>query len=73
MARHGYLFPVVLLGAANLGAAAPKFESARIFIEYNSTDNDLGFHVFADAENWSSPMSMTHDPLPICMPAKVAT
>ena len=28
------------------------FPEARIFIEYNSTANDLGFHVFLDAEDW---------------------
>jgi hypothetical protein len=36
------------------GAAPPKFEQARIFIEYNQTDNDLGFHVFLDAEDWKT-------------------
>ena len=25
---------------------------ARIFFEYNSTDNDLGIHVFVDGEDW---------------------
>src|SRR5215475_12585777 len=53
-----YLPPVVLLGAALLSVGSParaaKFEATRIFIEYNSTDNDLGFHVFLDAENWQS-------------------
>src|SRR5262245_19286957 len=44
----------VLVGASLSLAAAPKFEEARIFIEYNSTDNDLGFHVFLDAEEWRS-------------------
>ena len=33
---------------------AEKFEEARIYIEYNSTDNDLGFHVFLDGEDWKS-------------------
>jgi hypothetical protein len=28
------------------------FDIARIFIEYNSTANDLGFHIFLDAEDW---------------------
>jgi hypothetical protein len=31
-----------------------QFEESRIFIEYNSTDNDLGFHVFLDGEDWKS-------------------
>ena len=52
--RYVRLFLVVLPGAMTLGAAAPKFEATRIFIEYNSTDNDLGFHVFLDAENWKT-------------------
>ena len=30
------------------------FEEARIFIEYNSSDNDLGFHVFLDGEDWKT-------------------
>ena len=50
---------VVLAAAVALGFAAParpatQFPEARIFIEYNSTDNDLGFHVFLDAEEWRS-------------------
>jgi len=27
---------------------------SRIFIEYNSSDNDLGFHVFLDGEDWKT-------------------
>jgi hypothetical protein len=58
MLRQSRLLHVFLLGAVSLGVAAPawaaKFEEARIFIEYNSTDNDLGFHVFLDAEEWKS-------------------
>jgi hypothetical protein len=52
--------PILLSGMATLAlsasawSAAPKFEEARLFIEYNSTDNDLGFHVFLDAEDWKS-------------------
>lgn len=57
MTRRGVLH-VVLLATIVLGltsaAWAAKWEEARMFIEYNSTDNDLGFHVFADAEDWSS-------------------
>jgi hypothetical protein len=42
--------------ALGLGAAswAAGFAEARIFIEYNSTDNDLGFHVFLDGEDWKT-------------------
>ena len=29
-------------------------EESRIFIEYNSTDNDLGFHVALDGEDWKT-------------------
>lgn len=42
------------LAAPAWSAAPPKFEAAKLFIEYNSTDNDLGFHVFLDAEEWKS-------------------
>jgi len=52
--RHKGLLCILLLGVVGFGmsAPAPKFEETRIFIEYNSTDNDLGFHVFLDAEEW---------------------
>lgn len=30
-----------------------ELEEARIFIEYNLTGNDLGFHVFLDGEDWT--------------------
>jgi hypothetical protein len=47
---------VLLLGALALGLTAPggvvPFPEARIFIEYNASANDLGFHVFLDAEHW---------------------
>jgi hypothetical protein len=46
----------LILSAANTEARANKkgtsFEVARIFFEYNSTDNDLGVHVFVDGEDW---------------------
>jgi len=48
----------LLAGAAALvvpfPARAGQFEEAHLYIEYNSTDNDLGFHVFLDAEDWKS-------------------
>jgi hypothetical protein len=50
----------IVLAATALGLTAPgwavkaKFEEARIFIEYNSSGNDLGFHVFLDGEDWRS-------------------
>jgi len=40
--------------AAPASAAPPKFEEARLYIEFNATDNDLGFHVFLDAEDWKT-------------------
>src|SRR3989304_7221687 len=59
MRRPGDLAPGVLVAAVALilGATAPeawakKFAEARIFIEFNFTGNDLGFHVFLDAEDW---------------------
>jgi hypothetical protein len=42
----------LIVGAAVTKAWAAEFEEARIFFEYNSTDNDLGVHVFLDAEDW---------------------
>jgi hypothetical protein len=58
MTRHRPLLTLVLMGTLALCAAAPSwaapFPEARIFIEFNSTDNDLGFHVKLDAENWRS-------------------
>jgi hypothetical protein len=51
---------LVTIVALIVVAAAPNawakkklpFGEARIIIEYNSTANDLGFHVFLDAEDW---------------------
>lgn len=60
MTRRARLMQVFVTASAALAlsgpawAAPPKFEQSRIFIEYNSTDNDLGFHVFLDAEDWKS-------------------
>jgi hypothetical protein len=34
-------------------AGAAPFGEARIYIEYNASGNDLGFHVFLDAEDWT--------------------
>jgi hypothetical protein len=41
-------------GAATAQDDEVQFEESRIFIEYNSTDNDLGFHVFLDGEDWKT-------------------
>lgn len=47
------------LAAASPASLAQKkedvaLEDSRIYIEYNSTDNDLGFHVALDGEDWRS-------------------
>jgi hypothetical protein len=42
----------LLVGAIVSKAWAADFAEARIFFEYNSTDNDLGVHVFLDGEDW---------------------
>jgi hypothetical protein len=59
MTRHmrmlpGFLVAMITLIVAATGpqARAAEFAEARIFFEYNSTDNDLGVHVFLDAEDW---------------------
>ncbi len=58
MRRHTRLLPGFLLGAIALGLVAPAwaapFKEARIYIEYNSSANDLGFHVSLDAEDWET-------------------
>jgi len=52
--RHSLAAVAAALIAFSTAAAPVKFETARIYIEYNSTDNDLGFHVSLDAEDWKS-------------------
>ena len=58
MTTHTRLLPVFLLGAAVLGlgsrGGAEPFKIARIYIEYNDSANDLGYHVTLDAEDWKS-------------------
>jgi hypothetical protein len=58
MTRYGRVVHVFLLGLTALGLGTPawavKFSEARIFIEYNSSANDLGFHVFLDGEDWKT-------------------
>lgn len=58
MVRHVSVLAAFLWGAIALGVAPParavKFEVARIFIEYNSSANDLGFQVSLDAEDWET-------------------
>ena len=58
MTGHKRLLYVFLLGAATLGLASPgraePFKFARIYIEYNSSARDLGYHITLDAEDWRS-------------------
>jgi hypothetical protein len=59
--RHHRLIGLVVLGSTPLlipaiahGAAEKPtpFDDARLEIEYNATDGDAGFQIFADAEEW---------------------
>ena len=59
--RHHRLIGLVVLGstplliqATPLGAQEPTipFDDARLEIEFNATDGDAGFQIFADAEEW---------------------
>jgi len=49
---------MLILAALGLALFAPsfgaKFSESRIYIEYNSSANDLGFHVSLDGEDWRS-------------------
>lgn len=58
MSRHMGRMLIIVLGAVvgGLGASAwaAKFSESRIYIEYNSSANDLGFHVSLDGEDWQS-------------------
>lgn len=58
MTRHARWSQALLLGAIALGltahAWAAKFSIARIYIEHNSSANDLGYHVSIDGEDWKS-------------------
>ena len=59
--RHHRLIGLVVLGSTPLlipamAQGAPEkpapFDDARLEIEYNATDGDAGFQIFADAEEW---------------------
>ncbi len=58
MTNQRSLLHLVLVGALALSlgptASAEEFSIARIYIEYNSTPSDLGFHVSLDGEDWRS-------------------
>jgi hypothetical protein len=40
-------------GGSDPGGSVIPFKEARLYIEFNSTANDLGFHTSLDAEDWS--------------------
>lgn len=44
---------VLLVGAASVGIAQ-RLDEARIFLELNDTDEDLGIHASIDGEAWTS-------------------
>jgi hypothetical protein len=46
--------PAAVPTASAEGEEEAVFEESRIFIEYNSSDNDLGFQVFLDGEDWKN-------------------
>jgi len=48
------LFAGTALLLASPAVQAKPFEIARIYIEYNESANDLGFHVSLDGEDWAS-------------------
>jgi hypothetical protein len=50
-----FLVPVIalILGAAAPKAWAQEVAEAELFFEYNSTDLDLGFDIFFDADAWT--------------------
>ena len=43
-----------LAGTRPVGAAPIPYKDARIYIEFNQTANDLGYHVSLDAEDWKT-------------------
>jgi hypothetical protein len=41
-----------IVNAAEESGARTPFDEAQVFFEFNTTDNDLGFQLFLDAEGW---------------------
>ncbi len=58
MTKRLSAWPILILALIALGAMTPSsaapFSYARIYIEYNASANDLGFHVTLDGPNWKS-------------------
>ena len=50
---HIVLLAAVLALLIPTAGYGQGFEEARIYIEYNETANDLGFHVSLDGEDWT--------------------
>jgi len=53
-ALHAAVLAGLIAAGSAAAAHAAKFSIARIYIEYNSSANDLGFHVSIDGEDWKS-------------------
>ncbi len=58
MTKNTRLHRYLALGVIVLGMSAPawaaRFAFARIYIEYNASGNDLGYHVTLDGEDWKT-------------------
>jgi hypothetical protein len=50
---HSVLLAAALALLIPTAGHAQEFEEARIYIEYNESANDLGFHVSLDGEDWT--------------------
>ncbi|HJW45491.1 MAG TPA: hypothetical protein VJ484_03280 [Lysobacter sp.] len=48
---HALALALLVAAPATAGEAV-RLEIAKIYIEYNASGNDLGFHVFLDGEDW---------------------
>jgi hypothetical protein len=57
MKKSKRVLSCLVLGVAALGLTAPGraagFSIAKLYIEYNASANDLGFHVSLDGEDWT--------------------
>lgn len=69
MLRPARLLQALSLALLTFGpitaARAVQLDIARIFIEYNASGNDLGFHVFLDGQNWKDMAIVNPDGEPI--------
>ena len=54
MKRRFLLLALAFTLAVSPNLIAEQFSIARIYIEYNSTPQDLGFHITLDGEDWRS-------------------